>query len=977
MAAAAHHSETNCNAALGDLLRFRLPRWNVTSQVTGVLRAAQKEPDVFLEHPSGVPLVIEGKYDLGTANRKQVESDAQLRLGHIAAKTGLEIEQAVAVLYPEHLRTTSEILKDALEGSLLQFAVCSSSKDGTVRFPESGWLEGDVDELANFVELVSVSEQQISDALDLFTQAVTTAVGRLEGVLRDPEKTMSAIGEVLHQEPGEQTTNMAVSIMLNALVFQSAVAENHHNIASPTQLINIASDGKLSQSAVLSTWKDILDIDYWPIFAIAVDVLTAIPSEPAAKAMLNSLSVAAERLTSVSAHTVQDLSGQVFGRLINDRKFLATYYTLPSSATLLAELAVSRLEVDWSDKDAVKELRVADFACGTGALLSAVYRQIASRVRRKGIDDAIIHRDMLENVLIGADIMPAAVHITASMLSSVHPTEEYTNTCTHVMPYGKQANKSIAIGSLNLILQNSVRTLWGDGTLALSAFGENTETELNTPHQSCDLVIMNPPFTRPTGQESSKLGVPAPSFAGFNTSEDEQRKMSSELGKVYSNIDWVRAGDGKAGLASNFIDLAHAKVKSGGVVAFVLPAAFAVGSAWKKARAVFEEHYSEIIVVSISDTGSTNPAFSADTGMAEVLVVATRRDDFENRPVESRWLFATIESRPASPAEAFVMARYIASGASDHSLQIGDTKVGSLSFSLPGKNITQIKGSKIQDIALSLTSSYTPKFVLPRAGKEIRFHLCPLDELGDRGPYHTKVGDIPKLSGANFGGAFDVMIHPGGKVDYPILWGHNHVAERSMIVVPDKEGKLRSTAKDSLVTSVWQSASRLHFNRDFRINSQSLSACITSEKAIGGRAWPSFKLRQKKDGEEKLEWVYPVLLWANTTIGLILFWVMGSRQHSGRASLSISRLPELPVLDPRKLNVEQLGQAETIFEEFKNREFLPANEAYRDLTRQDLDVAVLIRLLGLDNDVLEWLDVLRDQWCREPTVHGGKSTRPS
>ena len=129
--------------------------------------------------------------------------------------------------------------------------------------------------------------------------------------------------------------------------------------------------------------------------------------------------------------------------------------------------------------------------------------------------------------------------------------------------------------------------------------------------------------------------------------------------------------------------------------------------------------------------------------------------------------------------------------------------------------------------------------------------------------------------------------------------------------------------------------------------------------------------------EEKLEWVYPVLLWANTTIGLILFWVMGSRQHSGRASLSISRLPELPVLDPRKLNVEQLGEAETIFEEFKNREFLPANEAYRDLARQDLDMAVLIRLLGLDNDVLEWLDVLRDQWCREPTVHGGKSTRPS
>lgn len=64
------------------------------------------------------------------------------------------------------------------------------------------------------------------------------------------------------------------------------------------------------------------------------------------------------------------------------------------------------------------------------------------------------------------------------------------------------------------------------------------------------------------------------------------------------------------------------------------------------------------------------------------------------------------------------------------------------------------------------------------------------------------------------------------------------------------------------------------------------------------------------------------------------------------------------------------------FEDFRARPFLPANEAYRDPTRQALDEAVLVELLVLPRTVLEPLALLRKQWCEEPTVHGGKATRP-
>ena len=201
-----------------------------------------------------------------------------------------------------------------------------------------------------------------------------------------------------------------------------------------------------------------------------------------------------------------------------------------------------------------------------------------------------------------------------------------------------------------------------------------------------------------------------------------------------------------------------------------------------------------------------------------------------------------------------------------------------------------------------------------------------------------------------------------------MLWSHDAKRERSLVVPPDSEGEVRPGCDDRAV-SVWKrTASRLHFNRDFRINSQSLTACLTPNKAIGGTAWPNFILDQE-------EWTLPLVLWSNTTLGLLAFWWVGTRQQQGRARLTISQLPRLTVLDPRSLSEDQLAQAEAIFEQFRGKEFLPANEAYRDDARQALDRAVLVDLLHLPEGILEPLGILRDQWCAEPSVHGGKKTR--
>ena len=55
---------------------------------------------------------------------------------------------------------------------------------------------------------------------------------------------------------------------------------------------------------------------------------------------------------------------------------------------------------------------------------------------------------------------------------------------------------------------------------------------------------------------------------------------------------------------------------------------------------------------------------------------------------------------------------------------------------------------------------------------------------------------------------------------------------------------------------------------------------------------------------------------------------------------------------------------------------LPANEAWRDAVRQELDQRLLIEVLGLDDKAVDQLGILRRQWCSEPTVTSTKKTAP-
>ena len=92
--------------------------------------------------------------------------------------------------------------------------------------------------------------------------------------------------------------------------------------------------------------------------------------------------------------------------------------------------------------------------------------------------------------------------------------------------------------------------------------------------------------------------------------------------------------------------------------------------------------------------------------------------------------------------------------------------------------------------------------------------------------------------------------------------------------------------------------------------------------------------------------------------------------------MPITAIRTMPTLDVTKLTPEQLATAEAIFADMRDAQFLPANEAWHDNTRQELDYRVLTEMLGLPKSIIQPLDLLRLKWCSEPSVHGGKRTAP-
>ena len=955
-------TEPNLNNALGSILRKMMHGTHLRSENTQVIRGNPGlRPDILIAAPGRSPVVIETEYDPAL----NAEAEARERLGLSIIDHPRPIEAAIALRYPVGLSGVDD-LQRALSDARLAYCVFTDDPREPERFPESGWLHGSVSDLADLIRLVSVPQKAVDAAAD----ALERGIDRVAAILDELDETHPGItaetARLLGMVNVPQTRRMACAIIANALIFHERIAGMPDNAVKPLNLV-CGPEVSNPKSETLEAWADILRINYWPIFAIGRDILQQVPSSHAAR-ILRTLELTVEEVASAGIENGYNLTGRVFQRLIADRKYLATFYTRPESAALLARLAVAKMDgVDWSDAESICRLRIGDFACGTGALLGAVYDQLASRYEQEGGAPAALHQVMMEEVMYGCDVMPSAIHISGSTLSGSHPSVGFGNSRLYTLPYGRQEEGSFAIGSLELLQTSSALTLFNttDPAMRTGSAGEETASRIvvDIPDDGFDMVIMNPPFTSNTKHYDAEAGVLNAAFAAFDATPQEQSEMAARLKQAAKETTY----HGHAGLASAFASLADKKLRSGGVVALVLPFTAVNGSSWTKFRGLIATRYTDLTVVSIASNGQ-GISFSSDTGIAECLV--TGRKLGEDEKPSRRAKFISLGRRPASLVEAAEISKTILSDSTTRSLEDGPYG-GTIIYSGTSQSgemldapISDHKNgwgaARILDASAAQVAHFLSKgnLWLPAEPKALELPVARLNQVGKRGVHHQLlVSDAHK-------GPF-LKAPPSPTATYPSLYNHSAKDERFMVCDPDMSFRVKPGMEKRGI-ELWTIAGRAHLTLDFRFTSQPLAAAFTEYESMGGTAWPNVNF-------PNTQYDYPFVLWCNSTLGLLLYWWHASRQQDGRGRMTVVGIETLPILDLRTLTDDQTAAAQSIFDEFRDKEFQPAYLADADPNRALLDHRVVCDLLGFDEGVYEAVRHLAAKWCAEPSVHGGKA----
>ncbi|MCY3551505.1 MAG: hypothetical protein OXH39_13675 [Candidatus Poribacteria bacterium] len=957
--------ETTITNELVNILRNMRHGWELETEVNAFIRGNSELDAIVIEH-GREPVGIEAKFAT-TTNAKNLIEQAETRLVleleteyHVVGKT---LNNVMAILYPDRFKTMQgkDINPQLRAADDLQYKLVNTVGDTVGHFPENGWAKGTVGDIANALHVGAMPTSQLEEAAEEMEKSINKAAYLLEDAIVDHPAIAKKIETILHQEvsskaednteekPNVQTLRMAALIITDAFVFQSSLAgkAEMESVRSLRQLLPI-----IDYADVIEDWNTILKVNYRPIFEDARHLVEALATDDRlVKYILKLLCEAAKDLVDTGIAQIHELAGIVFQKLITDRKYVKANYTLPESAVLLSTLVMPELPKG-------KLPKVADFACGTGALLNGVYQRILSLYEQSGGNGRDIHQRMLEKHIGGVDIMPNATHLTAAALASTYAGVKIGGTQIVTAPYGMIDNRGYAIGSLELLddiklFDTEAEQIGGE---------ENTVVRLQQTfqHNDFDIVVQNPPFTKPGTDQGSN--IPKTTFQGSDRPEEDKKAMQAVLRSKDSRI-----AHGLSGLASYFIDLADRKLKHGGTMGCILPATILTSSTMQKMRDRLASEYHRVVVITIAEAKTAAAAFSADTGMAECIVVAKKGTDKSS----GRGKFVCLNQRPQSLLEAMEIAKYVNRNENTRRLEdipsggdiikIGNDIIGQmLDCPLPlgkGWGVSRVKSMALIQSVYGIQKG---SIYLPLQTTKVNVPICRVEDIAQVG-WHPE-----NVYGKN--GPFEMVKGNTNGDGYPCLWSLNSETQRSMLVNPDSRGIPRRNAEENL-QKILTKNSRVHYNLYLRFNANSTLALVTATPSVGVNRIPNVAF-------ENPQHEITFALWCNSTFGLMCHWIHSGKQQSGRGILTLKTLATTPTLDVRELSDEALANAEKVFEQLKYKRMLPFNECDNDPMRKELDRRLLTEVLGITSDnVLESMQTLREMLCAEPSIHGGKQSK--
>ena len=750
------------------------------------------------------------------------------------------------------------------DGHEIEYAVYQGNEREHTRFPQSGYIRGNVRDLVDFIRPAAEPQDTIDRATEVFENGVADAAILIQGCARQhrnrrghrdraapavaglsfpvhPDTKAELEQEKADQNAREQTAKMTAAMLINALAFQQ-------NLAGFSAEVEV--DGRRWKPAPSRAWgrcarppAGCIQTTSSPSGTTSSPSTTGPYSTSPGSCCCSYRPPSpsgCSRAWSKTANGVQeaikqnDVAGTVFQRLIADRQTLATYYTRPGSTTLATFLAVP-YDLDWGDPETLKNYRIADYACGSGGLVLAAYRRARELHRNHGGDPDAIHAHMMENSLTACDIMPAAVHLTSSLLSSVAPRERYTGTRNVLYPYGgtgefdNKGKPVVDVGSLELLDISATKrqaVLPLNQQMALGATQERRAIEVDMSPLSQSLVIMNPPFTTPTNHAADHAKPGNPAFAAFNTTQAEQKAMSDKVKRLSTGT----ISDGNAGLGTQFTAIANNMVKPGGHIALILPLSAMLGGSdspsarsWLKLRGLLADKFNDIIVVSIAQNKDIDSSFSADTDMAEVIAVARSLRDGE-KPKRLAY-FVNLSERPADKLAAQETAKAIRKTIAGltrlgtHSdAVVGDIAVATVRLERvkPTEKWTTVRiaNTGLVQVAGEMAVG---KLRLPRRRDPVPIPMTRMGKIGRVGPVDRDIASGPREPDR---GPFSKHNGADSGTEWPFLWNHDSKKQQSMAVAPDSHGIVKPGKEDE-AQEIWRRASHLAHQPRFPVQFQS------------------------------------------------------------------------------------------------------------------------------------------------------------
>ena len=904
---------------------------------------------------------------------KSHDEDIKAGVEQLRERFGLELEPdfqrvsetlvaGMVIKYPESVQNVSSTELEHALAHTNEIEYCVVTEDDEGNFPKSGYAKGSLRDIANALHIGASPTKKIREVAKVYSKGMDAYSKRIARSIEERPALGDMLAEIIGKDADVETCKTACVFVIDAFIFQDAVA-GKEGFKEVRRLAHYDEPTKLvTYDGIIRDWLRILKVNYVPIFKDAVAIVKILREydETMARRVLKGLLKTAIDISNFHLQQVHEIGGELFQDLVVDRDNVKAHYTRPESATLLSSLVCPDIDVDNLPK-------VADYACGTGALLNGVYKRIQQLYEQKtGKSSQEIHREMVENNLAASDIYPHATHLTFTAMAATHPTTTLGSTRVITAPYGKREGGGFLTGSLELLdtQQLNLLTL---GTMAEQIIGDTdiatVDYKLEFPDGEMDIIIINPPFARRSDGNSGKAkGV----FKAKNRSEEERKLMEAELNKKSGRI-----ASGNNGLGSWFVDMCDRKLKTGGTMGFILTATTLMGTATKKLRRMLAEEYHDVIVVTIAQNSGYDSAFSHDTNMRECMVVATKGVGANT----GRATFVCLTERPDSLLTAQTLANQIRQKSvtrrmedlphGGDELRIGKHLVGhALDAPIDANEwaAANIRAFSLIQMGYQLSKG---SLHFPRQSDSIDIPICKIGDIAIRGFNHGYIKDETRGDGA-------FQMREGAPTSgelYPAMWGVEAETQRAIQTAVNANGRIIS-GKENQAQQILGRASNPHYHLKLRFTANSMLASWTDEPTIGVNSLTNVKF-VNEDNRETREKAWT--LWTNSTFGMMCHWMNGSKQHPGRGQASLGSLPNVPTLDVRQFTDEQLAKADAIFAELKDARMLPYNESVRDKWRHVLDARLLSEVLGItDESTHRAMQRLREMLCAEPTIAGTK-----